>query len=193
MTYSFIENDSFSIPAWMTLMRFRVVVCSCRDAGLLVEARCTNRDLGLLEKGMMDGLRGINEQSEEFVERGEPVRLHWSALLLDEAGQGIEPEVAIPLTVVAPPEEVSGDAPIVVMAGDQNQLGPNILTNSDLRISAFERLFARPIYTEHPLRRELYTSYGMTGVRSHSDVVSADQNMRMLVSVDKRCSPKCRP
>ncbi|KAI5819436.1 P-loop containing nucleoside triphosphate hydrolase protein [Pyronema omphalodes] len=180
MTYSCIENDSFSIPAWITLMRFRVVVCSCRDAGLLVEARCTNRDLGRLEKVMMDGFRGINDQSEEFIERGNPVHLHWSALLLDEAGQGIEPEVAIPLSVVAPPEEVSGDAPIFVMAGDQNQLGPNVLTNSDLRISAFERLFRRPIYTEHPLRRELYTNYGMTGLRSHSDVLPADQNMEML-------------
>jgi helicase MOV-10 len=183
MAYSYIENDMFSIPAWKALMRFRVIVCSCRDANILVEARCTNRDLGNWEKSVVDSLRGIAEDSSEFVERGEFVRLHWTALLLDEAAQGIEPEVDIPLSVVAPPEMVSGDTPIVVMAGDQRQLGPNIVTKSDLRISAFERLFARSIYSKHPLRRELYSEYGMEGTRGHLEEVSADRKAKMLVFI----------
>ncbi|KAF8538528.1 P-loop containing nucleoside triphosphate hydrolase protein [Trichophaea hybrida] len=180
MAYSYIEGDMFSIPAWKALMRFRVIVCSCRDASILVEARCTNRDLGYWEKHVVDSLRGIADNSSEFVERGEFVRLHWTALLLDEAAQGIEPEVAIPLSVIAPPEEVSDDTPIVVMAGDQKQLGPNIVTKGDLRISAFERLFARPIYSKHPLRRELYTDNGMKNTRGHIEELSADRKAKLL-------------
>jgi hypothetical protein len=56
------------------------------------------------------------------VEKGQIVNLHWTALLLDEAAQGIEPEVAVTISVVAPPEEASVDRPIFVMAGDQRQL-----------------------------------------------------------------------
>lgn len=186
MAYSYVEGDMFSLPNWRTLMRFRVIVCSCRDASLLVEARCTNRDLGNWEKGVVDSLRGIAEDSSDFVERGELVRLHWSALLLDEAAQGLEPDVAIPLSVVAPPEKISDDTPVFVMAGDQRQLGPTTVVNGDLQVSAFERLFARPIYNEHPLRRELYTQYGMENTRTHSEVVSADRRAKMLVRTSLR-------
>jgi helicase MOV-10 len=182
MAYSYVENDMFTIPEWKSLMRFRVVVCSCRDADILVQARCTNRDLGRWEKSVVDSLRGIAEDSPEFVERGESVRLHWSALLIDEAAQGMEPEFVIPLSVVAPPEEASNDSPIVVMAGDQRQLGPNTVTSGELRISAFERLFDRPIYSEHPWRRELYTETRMRGKGFDSDTLTADRKAQMLVS-----------
>lgn len=178
MTYTYIENEMFAIPEWKKLMRFRVVVCSCRDADILVQARCTNRDLGRWEKSVVDSLRGIAEDSQDFVELGENVRLHWSALLLDEAAQGMEPEVVIPLSVVAPPEEASADKPIVVMAGDQRQLGPITVQDGELKISAFERLFARPIYNEHPWRRELYTT---SGIEKRSEETTADLRANMLV------------
>lgn len=111
-------------------MGFRVVVCSTRDAEILVEARCTNRDLARWEKGVIDSLRGMGDENDDnssrhgggVVEKGQRVNVHWTALLLDEAAQGIEPEVAVALSVVAPPEEASGDRPIFVMAGDQRQL-----------------------------------------------------------------------
>jgi len=166
-------------------MRFRVIVCSCRDAEILMTARCTNRDLGRWEKGIVDSLRGISEGSAEFVERGEAVRLHWSALLVDEAAQGLESDMAIPLAVVAPPEDASDDKPIVVMAGDQKQLGPITATKRGLQISTFERLFERPIYSEHPLRRELYTEYGMKTTRNPKRL-DDDGKAKLLVS---NCDP----
>jgi helicase MOV-10 len=181
LAYSYVENDMFAIPEWKSLMRFRVVVCSCRDADILVQARCTNRDLGRWEKSVVDSLRGIAEDSPEFVERGENVRLHWSALLLDEAAQGMEPDFVIPLSVVAPPEEASYDNPIVVMAGDQRQLGPRTVTNSELRISAFERLFARRIYSDHPWRRELYTDTRPQNTDDDPHGLTADRRAQMLV------------
>lgn len=127
LPYSYIANDMFSLPEWKTLMGFRVIVCSTRDAEILVEARCTNRDLARWEKGVVDSLRGIGDEKDDngrhgVVEKGQSVNVHWTALLLDEAAQGIEPEVAVALSVVAPPEEASLDRPIFVMAGDQKQL-----------------------------------------------------------------------
>lgn len=180
LAYSHIVDEMFGIPDWKSLMRFRVIVCSCRDADILVEARCTNRDLGRWEKSVVDSLRGISEDSSEFVEKGETVHLHWTALLLDEAAQGIEPDVIIPLSVVAPPEEASYDRPIVVMAGDQRQLGPITVTKGFLQISAFERLFSRPVYSEHPLRRELYTDCGRTRKKPQFDGITADRKAKML-------------
>jgi superfamily I DNA and/or RNA helicase len=85
----------------------------------------------------------------------ESTKLHWSALLIDEAAQATEPEALIPLTVVAPhldsPETLS---PLFVMAGDEHQLGPrHLISDSPLKVSLFARLFKRAVYAEHPLAR----------------------------------------
>lgn len=82
-------------------------------------------------------------------------RLHWSALLIDEAAQATEPEALIPLTVVAPPLNSPEDlSPLFVMAGDEHQLGPQTsLPCSPLKLSMFARLFKRAVYTDHPLAR----------------------------------------
>ena len=75
--------------------------------------------------------------------------------MIDEAAQGTEPEILIPLSVIAPPEECTLQNPIFVMAGDQKQLGPRTASRQAFyEISLFERLFSRPIYSEHPLSRQ---------------------------------------
>lgn len=75
--------------------------------------------------------------------------------MVDEAAQGTEPETLIPLSVVAPPEECSNGRPIFVMAGDQKQLGPRTASRlGSFEASLFERLFSRPLYSEHPLSRQ---------------------------------------
>jgi superfamily I DNA and/or RNA helicase len=73
---------------------------------------------------------------------------------MDESAQAIEPEVLIPLSVIAPPHEFSGSKPPFVLAGDEHQLGPRTsLRSSPLKNSLFARLFSRPVYAEHPLAR----------------------------------------
>lgn len=179
--YCYVENDMFSIPSWKQLMQFRVVVCSCRDADILVQARCTNRDLGRWEKSVVDSLRGGSDEEIDVIQRGETVRLHWSVLLIDEAAQGLEPEVAIPLSVVAPPEEASNDKPIVVMAGDQRQLGPKTASKGALEVSAFERLFSRPLYTTHPLSRDVYSDFGLDARGKGTEEVVLERKRKLLV------------
>lgn len=81
------------------------------------------------------------------------IRLHWSALIVDEATQATEPEVLIPLTVVAPPvNALTSFKPLFVMAGDEHQLGPRTsLPFSPLKKSLFARLAMRPVYADHPM------------------------------------------
>ncbi|KAH0552943.1 hypothetical protein GP486_006859 [Trichoglossum hirsutum] len=146
--YTDPETNLFILPEFKKLMSYRIVVTTCRDAGILVQARVTNRDLVRLEKGILDSLHsGGQDNLGSF--------LHWTALLVDEAAQAMEPDVAIPLTVVAPPINGGIGEVIVVMAGDQNQLGPRTSSrDKNLERSLFERLFDRPIYRDHPLSRK---------------------------------------
>lgn len=150
MLHSYTESDLFAVPAFQTMMTFKVVVTTCRDADMLVQARLTNADLAQLATQISmvsPGLSGI------------PLSLHWSALLLDEAAQATEPEALIPLAVLQPgPEPPEGFQSLaqIVMAGDEHQLGPRLSLHSDsgLQKSLFQRIFERLAYSDHPLSRK---------------------------------------
>lgn len=150
LPYCCVENDKFALPPFEALMRYRIVVTTCRDAELLNRASMTNRDLCTVELYM----RRISEAIHPF-QSSSKIRLHWSAILIDEAAQAMEPEALIPLNIVAPPRDFfKGDAPLVVMAGDEYQLGPKtFVPSSPLQRSLFARLSRRPVYAEHPLAR----------------------------------------
>ena len=149
LPYCHIVNDMFSLPKFTRLMKYRIVVTTCRDADILVKARVSNQDLFNLEKGVTGAVH-LGGKADNF-----QASLHWSALLIDEAAQATEPEATVPLTVVAPPNSGSVGVVLVVMAGDQYQLGPRVFSRDiALETSLFERLFERPIYREHPLARK---------------------------------------
>ncbi|KAI9833619.1 MAG: hypothetical protein M1819_003572 [Sarea resinae] len=147
LPYCYVDGEIFSLPPFRKLMSYRVIVTSCRDADMLVQARVTNRDLHQLEHGLLMGLR------PETIDH--PLELHWDGVLVDEAAQATEPEISIALTVVAPPASfATKTVPYVVMAGDQHQLGPRTASkNPALETSLLERLAERPLYKEHPLAR----------------------------------------
>ena len=136
-----IENDKFALPPWKTLMKYRVVVCSCLDAGILVAAHCTNTALMRLEQEITSSLH-----PHRYTKPNVPP--HWSHLLIDEvciivrqsggdtdvellqAAQGSEPELLIPISVVfaqvALPEPVGHEVtqmavPQLVLCGDPQQ------------------------------------------------------------------------
>ncbi|KAF2726253.1 hypothetical protein K431DRAFT_280280 [Polychaeton citri CBS 116435] len=106
-------------------------------------------DLYSIEKGIYDN---IHPEGPEKL----PL-LHWTSLLIDEAAQATEPEAVLALNIVAPPPELQRHQqplPTLVMAGDQNQLGPRTASRTkQLQASLFERLLARSIYQDHPLAR----------------------------------------
>ncbi|KAK2782546.1 hypothetical protein FQN53_009679 [Emmonsiellopsis sp. PD_33] len=156
LPYTHTENDLFSLPPFETMMRYKVVVTTCKDAQMLIKARLTNQDLMKLGYEMMSSIAPGTKPNPRDM-------LHWTALIVDEAAQATEPMVCVPLTVVATPLCVreaeksyknGPSLPLFVMAGDQHQLGPRVLnTSTALSVSLFERLFARPIFADHPLSR----------------------------------------
>ena len=144
-----VSENHFDIPRFNQLMACKLIVTTCRDASLLLHSRVTNTDLYAAEHGLRSSINPYATQPSL-------VELHWTALIMDEAAQAMEPEALIPLSVIAPPPEPVKLAfkPLFIMAGDENQLGPRTsLPSSPLGTSLFARLFARPVYANHPLAR----------------------------------------
>jgi helicase MOV-10 len=147
MQYCYVENRCFGLPLFKQMMKFKVIVTTCRDADMLIRSRLTNRDLHELEQTLLSTLHPEDEPNSR--------PLHWDALFIDEAAQAIEPEALIPITVIAPPAKYPGPhLPQVIMAGDHKQLGPRTAsTVGIIKASLFERLLERPTYSQHPLAR----------------------------------------
>ena len=148
MFYCFIEDGMFALPPFKELMARRIVVTTCRDADMLIQARLSNADLFKLERDLYSAIHP-DKQLESHV-------LHWTGLLIDEAAQATEPEALVPLTVAAPPTTHRDEQhwPVFVMAGDQHQLGPRTASKKHrIQTSLFERLLNRSFYRDHPLAR----------------------------------------
>lgn len=125
------------------------------DAGVLYSARVTNANLAKLEEATVEQLRP---------QLAVPSTYHFDYLIVDEAAQASEPELAPALSVVLPESEArsSGSqahrrSPQVVLCGDHMQLGPQISSEEarrgELDLSLLQRLFERPIYRDHPEAR----------------------------------------
>jgi helicase MOV-10 len=157
LPYSYVENDLFSLPSFEVLMSYKVVVTTCLDADMLVQARLTNEALSHLARSTMEAVAPA-----AYTAINESQLLHWTALLLDEAAQATEPDALIPLMVVAPSLisqagiQALSSLPQVIMAGDEHQLGPRLCSGSSsaLSTSLFARLFSRLFYAQHPLSRQ---------------------------------------
>ncbi|KAJ7619298.1 P-loop containing nucleoside triphosphate hydrolase protein [Roridomyces roridus] len=184
--YCYVENDKYSLPPWPVLMRYRVVCTSCQDAGILVDAHCTNRALARLEADMMSGLHPRRGGGQE------PIMPHWTHLLIDEAAQAAEPELLIPISVVLPGTQgVEAAAtpsaglsfgsirrtvtPQLVLCGDPNQLGPIVTSDAardaELDVSLLQRLFDRPVYASHRERGEESAKFRVTNFRPYANLV----------------------
>ncbi|KAM7194446.1 P-loop containing nucleoside triphosphate hydrolase protein [Naviculisporaceae sp. PSN 640] len=153
LPYCHVQNDTFALPEMPRLLKYKVVVTSCRDASMLVAGRMTNADLFAAETGLKYLIHGEDQKPTDV--------LHWGAVLIDEAAQAMEPEASIPLLVARPPANgpTPTFTPVVVMAGDENQLTPRTSCPvTPLKRSLFARLFSRPVYANHPLSRRLVAS-----------------------------------
>ncbi|KAK5112549.1 hypothetical protein LTR85_011241 [Meristemomyces frigidus] len=149
LSFCYVDSDMFSLPPLQQMMRYNIVVTTCRDAELMLRARLSNADLYDLERGMMSMLH----PKELTPHPG----LHWTGLLMDEAAQATEPEALIPLSVIAPPpgyEATEQLPPVFIMAGDNHQLGPRTASRTvAMQTSLFERFLERPLYRLHLLAR----------------------------------------
>lgn len=150
LPYCHVSESIFALPPFAQLMKYKVIVTSCRDASLLMYSRMTNSDLYAVEHGLRQHIHPLSSEIPS------EAKLHWAALLLDEAAQALEPEALLPMYVVSPPLRSPKLAftPLFVMAGDECQLGPRTSSpKTPLKRSLFARLFSRPVYADHPLAR----------------------------------------
>lgn len=152
LPYCYVMDDRFNIPPLEELMLRKVVITTCKDADMLVQAKVCNRDLIALQRNMFMAIHP--ECIADAIKIATP--LHWAALIVDEAAQATEPETLIPLTVVAPHNTYPCTRnPVFVMAGDQHQLNPRTYhKHTTLSVSLFERLSNCPVYASHPLARK---------------------------------------
>jgi helicase MOV-10 len=153
LQYCYVKDDMFYLPPFRTLLAYSIVVTSCRDATILAEARLTNADLWTMERDLISTLHPEDEPPTPS--------LHWKALLLDEAAQATEVDVLPAISVVCPPSAYPQDhaQPRMVLAGDEHQLGPRTASHDPaFSRSLFARLFARPVYANHPLDRSYVKS-----------------------------------
>lgn len=139
------DHSSFCLPSLQELLAYRVVVTSCLDAILLLDTRVTNLDMYGLYTNVVNALRPLDGGPSDH-------RMHWTALLIDDAAQATELEALMPISVVAPPDIPWVEtAPIVVMAGDEQQpISKTSLPSSPLKRSLFSRLIFSPVYAKQP-------------------------------------------
>ncbi|CAE6460524.1 unnamed protein product [Rhizoctonia solani] len=90
-------------------------------------------------------------------------------IFVDEAGQGSEPEIMIPILMM------SGPSTNVILSGDPKQLGPVICSpiarSLGLNVSYLDRLMASPAYDEVTMRG-ISVAKLLQNFRSHESIIS---------------------
>ncbi len=107
-------SSSFGLPSWPELMKARVVIIAAHDVPILLQARCSNIDIQRLGEVVNQGLDPHRDP-----QRG--AKLHWTHLLVDEAGQGTETDLAAAIACVLP-RAISAESPVLCLCGDAAQL-----------------------------------------------------------------------
>ncbi|SCV71091.1 BQ2448_2679 [Microbotryum intermedium] len=149
LPFCHVEDGNFALPSLPELLSKRVIVCSLVDAAMLLYARCSNHDLNELLLYTHKAVHPLHP-----VENPSP---HFGFLLVDEAAQASEPDLACALSVVAVDPLRSSGRPHVTICGDPKQLGPVIVSQEarfqGLDVSLLERLAQRNLYAQHPCAR----------------------------------------
>lgn len=138
-------SSRFGLPEWQKLIRSKVVIMATQDIHILHLCKVSNLELGRWQGITLSAMLGEDNKM--------PAPLHhWTHLIVDEAGQSNEAEIANALLLVVPSihHDVDTSLPVVVLCGDVAQLGPQIdshfARSHGLDISLLERLSKRKVY-----------------------------------------------
>lgn len=103
LPYCHVVEDAFALPSFEQMLTYSIVVTTCLDAEILLNARLSN--LELVRFGLVDS------HSK-----------HWTHLLIDEAAQASEPETLVPMmTVLSFTYRDDSVGPTIVLCGDTHQ------------------------------------------------------------------------
>ena len=111
-------------------------------------------------------------------------RGHFDLVVLDEAGQALEPEALAPATALL------GEGGQLVVAGDPKQLGPvihhRIASDHGLGCSLLERLMGRPVYQKQGGQYDARVLTKLVqNFRAHADLLELPN--RLFYEGDLRC------
>ncbi|KAF8906751.1 RNA helicase [Gymnopilus junonius] len=113
-------------------------------------------------------------------------RGHFTHIFIDEAGQGGEPELMVPI------KSIAGDKTNVILAGDNQQLGPVVNSNIagllGLKTSYLARIMQREIYDLNKYRGITIVKL-VKNFRSHPDILHFS-NEQFYNSELKTCGDK---
>ena len=132
------------------MLRFSVVVSTCKDSALLFLAGATNSSLlrrrNCLQLETEQRLRSSGLTLTGKINGAD--HPYWTHLFIDEAAQATEPESLIPMSVVVDDNQSATKAEIA-LCGDPRQLGPQIYSGNceNLQRSLLERLLRLPVDT----------------------------------------------
>ena len=131
------ETAMFTVPPLQEIRRKNVIVATCGATHLLAES-------GLLpvhSKGYVRGARAAVQAAKQLEGGG-----HFTHILIDEASQGLEAELMLPLSFAYPGASTA-------LCGDHKQLGPVVRSahcrSHGLAVSMLERLIELPVYQQH--------------------------------------------
>lgn len=148
LVYCTVEESAtgaarFGLPDWKKLLQTKVTIIATHDVHILHLCKVSNLELGRWQGTTISAMMGESLSS---------AKLHWTHLLVDEAGQSSEAEMANALLLVVPSlyHTDSKALPVVVLCGDTAQLGPQIdshfARSHGLDVSLLERLSKRKLY-----------------------------------------------
>ncbi|CAO1614965.1 unnamed protein product [Sympodiomycopsis kandeliae] len=162
-------KNVFGLPPWKSLMRAKVVVTACQDVPLLNHSRVANNtDLGELQDQFLSGFKQAADSG---------VSLHWTHLLVDEAGQATEPDLTPALACVLPHYKCQ-EVPGIILVGDVKQLGPSIRSaacrSHELDVSLLERLSGRGAYRRSLIELRQFGRNVVASIGQETSPVAAD-------------------
>jgi hypothetical protein len=150
------DGSTFSMPTLEQVLRYRVIVTSIYDAGLLHRLHLCNSSLQISAQHTLTQIYPNHPDVQDYC-----IRPKWTHLLIDEAAQSTEPDTLIPLSGLLPFFNTSlkaADPPQIVLCGDVQQLGPHVHSEyarqHDYDCSLLDRLSKRPVYADHPASRK---------------------------------------
>ena len=133
----------FTVPKLEELMSKHVIVATCGATRLLAEAGITPVHLNMAQYGLNMALfREVG--SVNLMDRLQKDG-HFTHILIDEASQGLEPEILMPLSFAYPGASTA-------LCGDHKQLGPVVRSafcrTNGLATSILERLTDLDVYKQ---------------------------------------------
>ncbi|CAD7958004.1 unnamed protein product [Amoebophrya sp. A120] len=157
--HGYCGSDPQNLPSREELQSYKLIVCTCVTANVLFQHGFgpdvtgvggdsagsqgayydTQKNQWVQNSRTTVGNKNPSEKklSRKEISRSAKKNPYFTHLLIDEAGQALEPEIAVPL-------KVTGEDSVVVLCGDPNQLGPvvrsNVCKKFDFHHSTLQRI-----------------------------------------------------